>query len=150
MAREERCVLTNMVMVCDGTRILVQDRLNPDWPGITFPGGHVEPCEAFADSAVREVKEETGLDIADVRLCGVQQWAREGEPRHVVFCYKTSTFSGELKSSEEGRVFWIEPCELKNLRLSTDFAEMYAVFADDGVSENCFLGPDDDRTVLTR
>ncbi len=150
MAREERCVLTNMVMVCDGTRILVQDRLNPDWPGITFPGGHVEPCEPFADSAVREVREETGLEVRNLRLCGVQQWASEEGPRHVVICYRTSDFSGELKNSAEGRVFWIEPEELETLRLSTDFAEMYRVFADDALSENCFLGPEDDRTVLTR
>lgn len=58
MAREETCILTNMCMICDGSRILVQDRKNPDWPGITFPGGHVEPKESFVASCIREVKEE--------------------------------------------------------------------------------------------
>ena len=77
MAREELCILTNMCMIYDGTRILVQDRKNPDWPGITFPGGHVEPKESFVDSVIREVKEETGLDIANVQLCGIKQFPLE-------------------------------------------------------------------------
>ena len=54
MAREEMCVLTNMCMVYDGNQILVQDRMNPDWPGITFPGGHIEPKESFVESVIRE------------------------------------------------------------------------------------------------
>ena len=54
MAREEKCVLTNMCMVYDGNRILVQDRMNPNWPGITFPGGHIEPNESFVESVIRE------------------------------------------------------------------------------------------------
>lgn len=39
------------------------DRNDPYWPGLTFPGGHVEDHETFHDSVVREVKEETNLDI---------------------------------------------------------------------------------------
>ena len=54
MAREEKCVLTNMCMVYDGNRILVQDRMNPNWPGITFPGGHIDPKESFVESVIRE------------------------------------------------------------------------------------------------
>ena len=54
MAREEKCVSTNMCMVYDGNRILVQDRMNPNWPGITFPGGHIEPKESFVESVIRE------------------------------------------------------------------------------------------------
>ena len=62
MSRSEPAVFTNMCMISDGNgNILVQDRRNPDWPGITFPGGHVEPGEAFTASVIREVLEETGL-----------------------------------------------------------------------------------------
>ena len=38
----EKVIITNMCMLRDGTRVLVQDRIDPDWPGLTFPGGHVE------------------------------------------------------------------------------------------------------------
>ena len=41
MSRQVPVTLTNMCMICDGDRILVQERTDPDWPGVTFPGGHV-------------------------------------------------------------------------------------------------------------
>lgn len=137
MAREEKCILTNMCMVYDGNRILVQDRMNPDWPGITFPGGHVEPRESFVDSVIREVEEETGLKISNVQLCGIKQWThREGKYRYIVLFYKTDTYSGELKSSDEGRVFWIEKEDLKNYVLAEGFEGMFEVFENDKLSEN--------------
>ena len=137
MAREETCILTNMCMLCDGDRILVQDRRNPDWPGITFPGGHVEPGESFVASVIREVKEETGLDIARVRLCGVKQWThKSGAYRYIVFFFRTDTFSGTLQASNEGRVFWIDRSELKNYVLADGFEAMYEVFAREDLTEN--------------
>ena len=139
MARKENCILTNMCMIYDGDRILVQDRINPDWPGITFPGGHVEPGESFVDSVIREVKEETGLDISNVRLCGMKQWTqRDGEYRYIVFFYKTNEFFGELKSSDEGRVFWIKKSELMSYPLANDFEQMFEVFDNDYLSENYY------------
>ena len=64
MARTEVVTITNMCMIYDGTRVLVQDRADPEWPGITFPGGHVEKGESFTDAVIREVFEETGLRIS--------------------------------------------------------------------------------------
>lgn len=68
------CILTNMCMVYDNGNILVQDRLNKNWPGVTFPGGHVENGESFAQSVIREVYEETGLTIEHPVLCGIKSW----------------------------------------------------------------------------
>lgn len=137
MAREEVCILTNMCMVYNGDKILVQDRRNPDWSGITFPGGHIEPKESFVESVIREVKEETGLDIASVQLCGVKQWShRTGRYRYIVFFYKTNTYSGELKASEEGEVFWIDKKELSKYTLADGFEKMFEVFDNDNLSEN--------------
>ena len=57
MSKSEKAVFTNMCMISDGKgNILVQDRLNPDWPGVTFPGGHVEKGESFHNSVIREVR----------------------------------------------------------------------------------------------
>ena len=47
MSRAEKCILTNMCMIENGKQVLVQNRLNPNWPGITFPGGHVESAEVL-------------------------------------------------------------------------------------------------------
>ena len=101
MARSERAIFTNMCMISDGKgNILVQDRRNPDWPGVTFPGGHVEPGEAFVESVIREVWEETGLTIENPVLCGTKQFQTKENERYVVLFYKTNRFSGELKSSD--------------------------------------------------
>ena len=48
---------------------------------------------------------KTGLDIKNVKLCGVKEWFKDGV-RCMVFFYKTNCFSGTLQSSEEGEVFW--------------------------------------------
>ena len=65
--------LAVMCMVTDGKgNVLVQERNHPIWPGITFPGGHVEEREAFVDAVKREVCEETGLSIQNPSICGMQ------------------------------------------------------------------------------
>ena len=137
MARKENCILTNMCMIYAGDRILVQDRQNLDWPGITFPGGHVEAGESFVFSVIREIKEETGLDITDVRLCGVKQWThKRGEYRYIVFLYKTCAFTGELRDSAEGKVFWIPSDKIGEYPLAEGFDQMLPVFLRDDLTEN--------------
>ena len=136
MSRAEQAIFTNLCMVYDDAgRILVQDRLDPDWPGLCFPGGHVEPEESFVESVIREVWEETGLTIENPKLCGTKQFQTKKGERYVVFFYKTNRFSGELRSSEEGRVFWISKEDLRNYTLCADFLDMIRVFDEDNLSE---------------
>ena len=136
MAREETAIFTNMCMVTDGKgNVLVQDRLNPDWSGITFPGGHVEPEEAFTSSVIREVREETGLIIEDPVLCGTKQFQTDNGARYVVFFYKATKFHGTLRSSDEGKVFWLPRSELHNQQLASDMMEMVRIMESDQLSE---------------
>ena len=135
MSRQIPVTLTNMCMVCNGDKVLVQDRVDPDWPGITFPGGHVETGESFCASVIREVYEETGLTIESPRLCGIKEWENTDGSRYMVLFYKTDKFSGELKSSDEGAVFWTTFQELFDLKLSLDFRQHLELFLNDRLSE---------------
>ena len=136
MSRSEAAIFTNMCMISDGNgNILVQDRKNPDWPGITFPGGHVEPGESFTASGIREVFEDTGLTVGNPVLCGVKQFQTRREERYVVFLDRADRFSGELRSSDEGAVFWIPRQSLTDYPLAPDFLEMVRVFEEPSLSE---------------
>ena len=130
----ETVEFTNLCMVRDGDRVLVIDRKKKDWPGITFPGGHVEAGESFTEAVIREVKEETGLRIASPRICGMKDWVEDGI-RYVVLFYKTEKFDGELISSEEGEVWWEDLKELPNRNLSLDIEDMLRIFLEEELYE---------------
>lgn len=147
MSRAESVILTNMVMVYnDKGEILVQQKIDDDWTGLCFPGGHVEKEESFVQSAIREIKEETGLDISNPKLCGIKQFYTDDNERYIVLLFKTNKFCGSLKSSDEGEVFWIKPERLTDYNLAVSFMEMYQVFTNDNISEQySFL--DGDKVV---
>ena len=139
MARMEEVELTNMCMVCDGKgNVLVQNKKGDrTWHGWNFPGGHVEQGEFVTPSVVREIREETGLTIENPKLCGIKEFQKEQDgKRFIVFLYAASRFSGELRSSAEGDVFWYPLSELKRSKeLADGFSEMLPVFTSDEISE---------------
>jgi len=130
----EKVEFTNMCMIQDKNKVVVINRKKKDWPGITFPGGHVELGESFTDAVIREIKEETGLKIYSPQLCGIKDWY-EDECRYVVLFYKVNCFEGELTSSSEGEVWWEDINNLQNLNLSLDMNDMIRVFTEDDLSE---------------
>jgi len=139
MSRQETVTFTNMCMVCDGMgNVLVQDRVDPDWSGITFPGGHVEKGECFTDAVIREVFEETGLTVSNPVLCGIKDWVNSDGSRYVVLLYKTDVYQGTLSSSEEGEVFWVPVSKLKEMNLCDGMDATLRVFLEDQLAELFF------------
>ncbi len=142
---------TNMVMVEDKAagKVLVQER-RKSWTGLSFPGGHVEQGESIVDSAIREVKEETGLNIQNLHHCGVIHWVHKTRSdRYIVFLYKTNDFSGELLAeTDEGRVFWISIDELKSEKLSKNFENYIPMFTNDSLNEAYGLWHEDEPDTL--
>ena len=146
------CTLCNMCMIEDAAtgRVLVQHRLpkatNP-WCGLTFPGGHVEAGESITASTIREIREETGLTVSNLRMCGVVEWETigkrtEGSPaevaddsKYIVFMFRTTTFTGELNSSAEGRMEWMTLDEMRQGGLAPFMEEYLRVMLEDDVPQ---------------
>jgi len=134
MGRTEQVELTTLCLIHEGDRYLLQDRVKADWKGYTLPGGHVEPGESIVDSVIREMKEETGLTIRNPKLCGIKQFPIEGG-RYIVFLFRTEEFEGELISSEEGKMHWVDKEDLSKVNLVNDLRELLDVMIEDQLTE---------------
>lgn len=149
MSRATSTVLTNLCLVEDPTngKVVLQYR-SPDrykkWSGYAFPGGHIEEGEGLVESVIREVYEETGLTIADPKLVAVKDWEPDEGGRYIVFCYKATEFTGQLRSSDEGEVSWVEKDQLEKLELSYDMLPLLEVMEDPDLSEYYYRKRTDD------
>ena len=149
MDRTERVELTTLCMISRGDEILLQNRVKTDWRGYCFPGGHVEPGESIVDSVIREMQEETGLTVKNPKLCGIKQFPIDGG-RYLVFLFKTREFTGELRSSEEGKVEWIPRKDLPNIAAVSDFMDMLKVFDRDDLTEFQYVVEDEAWNVILK
>lgn len=136
MRPREAVIFTNMCMIENASgQVLVQDRVDPAWPGLTFPGGHVEHDEDFADAVIREVWEETGLTIIRSRLCGIKHWRNDDGSMYIVLLYRTADFTGDMHDSEEGVHRWMSLDEMRQGHLAQSMGLMLDVFLDENISE---------------
>lgn len=93
------------------------------WPGkYVVPGGHVELGERIEDTAIRETKEETGLDIYDLEFINFQQFIYDPsfwKPRHFIFFdYACRTDSTRVQLNNEAEeYFWVKLGDAMNLPL---------------------------------
>lgn len=138
MAKTENVELTVLCLIQDGDKILLQNRIKKDWKGYTLPGGHVEHGESFVDAVKREMKEETGLDIINPRLAGIKQFPIENG-RYIVFLFKTDHFLGEVVSSEEGQMEWIDYHHLSEIDTVDDLDDLLRVINDPELTEFQYL-----------
>ena len=149
MSRATSTILTNLCLIEDtSTNKVVLQYRSPErykkWSGYAFPGGHIEEGEGIAESVIREVYEETGLTIADPKLVVVKDWEPDEGGRYIVFCYKATEFTGQLRSSEEGEVSWVEKDQLEKLDLSYDMLPLLEVMEDPDLSEFYYRKRTDD------
>jgi len=104
----------------DGAILLHRREDTQRW---SIPGGAMEPGESIAQTVVREVKEETGLDVEPVSILGVYS-----NPRHVVeygdgevrqqfsICFICKAIGGQLSTSEESlEVGFFTPAEIESM-----------------------------------
>lgn len=135
MSRTSTVELTNLCLIYRDDKILVEEKVWKGQKGIIFPGGHVEKGESLLASVIREMQEETGLIIERPIPCGFKDWINDDGSRYLVLLYKTDRFSGELRSSEEGRVFWTTREEFKRLPVMWNMREILQILDADAYSE---------------
>ena len=139
MSRRSEIELTNLCLIYQGSKILVQEKVGTRYPGgLVFPGGHVEEGESLTESVIREMREETGLLIENTIPCGFKDWIMEDGIRYLVLLYKTDKFTGELKSSKEGKVFWLDRSHINEANLIWNMRELLEIFDSDRYSEFFF------------
>ena len=85
------------------------------WNGL---GGKIDPGESPEECVIREVREESGLDIANPKLKGVITFPAFDEiDDWYVFVFNANEFKGELIDSAEGYLQWIREKDLTKLNL---------------------------------
>ncbi|MFI5984366.1 NUDIX domain-containing protein [Streptomyces sp. NPDC051555] len=116
-------VAASAVVTDDRGRILLQRRRDNDlW---ALPGGGMDMGDSLPGTAVREVREETGLDVEITGLVGTYT-----DPRHVIeygdgevrrqfnVCFTARIVGGGLAVSEEStEVRFVDPAELDSLAM---------------------------------
>ena len=132
--RTENAELTVVCLIQDENKILLQNRVKEDWKGSTFPGGHVEAGESFVDAVIREMKEETGLTVTNPKLVGIKQFPIT-DGRYIVLLFKATEFTGNVTSSDEGDMEWIDIDELPNVNVVEDFHDLMKVMNDADLNE---------------
>lgn len=147
--RTECVELTVLCLIHKNGKYLLQDRIKNDWKGYTLPGGHIEPGESIVDAVIREMQEETGLTIRHPHLCGVKQFPLE-EGRYIVFLFETEEFEGDLRSSEEGTMHWIDEKELSKVNLVEDFGDLIEVMLNDTLTEFQYVIEDGEWLVVKK
>ena len=149
MSRTENVELTTLCLVYRPGQVLLQNRVKKDWQGYALPGGHVEPGESIVDSVIREMKEETGLTICEPKLCGIKQFPIENG-RYIVFLFETDRFEGELVSSSEGAMEWVDWDRIGDVVAVAHLQELLDVMERDELTEFQYIVQNGDWIPVLR
>ena len=150
MSRTEKAELTVLCLVHKGERLLLQNRIKADWKGLALPGGHIEPGESVVDAVIREMKEETGLKIEGPPLRGIRQvpWTDGG--RYLVFLFETESFSGDIASSCEGEMLWLDRDEIDDRDSVADLGALVDMMLDDSKTEFQYIAEDGEWKAIIK
>jgi 8-oxo-dGTP diphosphatase len=111
----------------DGSIVLIRRR-NPPFQGEwAIPGGFVEYGETVEAAALREAKEETGLDVELVKIVGVYSDPKRDPRWHTVsVCFLASEVGGELRADTDAKEARSFALSMLPARLAFDHARMLA------------------------
>ncbi|MCM2589082.1 8-oxo-dGTP diphosphatase [Rossellomorea marisflavi] len=126
-----------LCLIKDGDRVLLIDRQHDDFKGFIPPGGKVEFPESFTEAAIREVKEETGLEVKNLQYKGIYEYVNpERMERFIIFNYLATEFTGELlKKPAEGIPTWIALSDVPGLPMQASIRRRFPYLLRKGTFE---------------
>jgi 8-oxo-dGTP diphosphatase len=114
-------------------KVLIVRRARPPANGLyTLPGGGVELGETLEEAVIREVREETALEVEPVALAGYRQaiardTAGAVERHFVILPFAARWLAGEPRLSEElSDARWLRPADLATLPTTPGLAAIVA------------------------
>lgn len=124
-------------MIQKDDKVLLIDRQHDDFKGFIPPGGKVEFPESIVESAIREVKEETGLKVWNLIYKGLYEYVNPvSMARYMIFNYITKDFEGELlENPPEGRAVWVNIEDAYNLPMQESIRRRFPLFFEEGTFE---------------
>jgi 8-oxo-dGTP diphosphatase len=126
-ANRYKAVPRTLCFITHGEEVLLL-RGAPDkriWPDkYNGVGGHVEAGEDVYSSALREMCEETGLDVTGVLLRGVLNIDAGQETGILVFVFTARALGRDVRPSAEGALEWVKQDQIKTLDLVEDLPEL--------------------------
>ncbi|KMJ59436.1 DNA mismatch repair protein MutT [Bacillus sp. LL01] len=140
-----------MCLVVDGEKVLLINRpTDKGFPGYIGPGGKVEFPESLTEGAIREVHEETGLEVSNLVYKGLDEYVDEiNDERYMVFNYITDTFKGKLlESPPEGELKWVAISKALELPMQNWFKERFPLFFQEGTFEKHVVWDDKVKKVV--
>jgi 8-oxo-dGTP diphosphatase len=109
-----------VAIVTKGNKFLVERRRWDETidPGIVcLPAGHVEPNEGLEDALKREMMEELGIKVNEMKfVCKNFYVASNGERQHA-YCYRISSYEGEPVCKAAQEIFWEDSIEKLSLEV---------------------------------
>ena len=124
---DERYVVVprTLCFITYGDEILLL-RGSPDktiWPNLyNGIGGHVEPEEDVRSAALREIQEETGIEVTHLTLRGIVNVWPDSRRRTgvMLFLFTAQSRTQETRPSDEGELVWVQKDRLGEMELVED------------------------------
>ncbi|WP_411130234.1 NUDIX hydrolase [Streptomyces sp. x-19] len=104
---DERPGIAAAIIVHEGRVLMVRRRVSEGKLSWQFPAGEVEPGETREDAAVRETKEETGLDVSAVKLLGERVHPATGRLMSYTACEVVSGTAHVADTEELAELAWV-------------------------------------------
>jgi 8-oxo-dGTP diphosphatase len=96
---DPKIAVGTIIRMADGRIVLVKRAIEPGYGKWVFPGGYVDRGEEVTLAAVREAREEAGLDVRLDYLINIYSYAGRAP---VIIVYAATMLSGELAVDDEG------------------------------------------------